>query len=38
MNAEQKEFYLIVKDLYACCELENAALLAFTEAKQMYHD
>lgn len=38
MNAEQKEFYFIVKDLYVSCEVENAALVAFNEAKAMYDE
>jgi len=36
MTAEQKEFYFIAKDLYISFEFENAALLAFNEAKAMY--
>lgn len=36
MTQEQKEFYLLVKDLYISCEIENPALTAFNEAKAMY--
>jgi hypothetical protein len=38
MTIEQKEFYILIKDLYASCEIENAALLAFNEAKSMYNN
>jgi len=38
MNAEQKDFYFFIKEFYISCEVENAALLAFTEAKEMYQD